>query len=60
MFVCDSLQVVASVTVRYLIVHDCPQAHDAHMHIILLAHETGVLDGFAAGDRAIAATDGRL
>lgn len=36
-----------SVTVWYLIVHDCSQAHDAHMHIIFLADEAGVLDGFA-------------
>lgn len=32
----------------YLIVHDCSQAHDANVHIILLAHKPGVLDGFAA------------
>lgn len=41
----------------YLVVHDCSQAHDAHMHIILLTHEAGVLDGFAIRDWAVAATD---
>lgn len=42
----------------YLIVHDCSQAHDAHMHIIFLAHEPRVLDGFAVWNGSIAATDG--
>lgn len=28
------------------------------MHIIFLAHKAGVLDGLAAGNRAIAATEG--
>lgn len=41
---------------QYLVVHDCSQAHDANMHVIFLAHEAGVLDGSAAGDRAVAAT----
>lgn len=41
----------------YLIVHDCSQAHDAHVHIIFLAHEAGVLDGFAVWNWAIAAID---
>lgn len=36
-----------SVGVCYLVVHDRSQAHDAHMHIIFLAHEAGVFDGFA-------------
>ena len=48
-----------SVSFCYLVVHDCSQAHDAHMHIILLAHEAGVLDGFAVRDWAIPATDDR-
>ena len=43
----------------YLVVHDRSQAHDAHMHIIFLADEARVLDGFAVGNCAIAATDGR-
>lgn len=37
----------ACVSGCYLVVHDCSQTHDAHMHIIFLAHETGVFDGFA-------------
>lgn len=43
----------------YLIVHDSSQAHDAHVHVIFLAHEAGVFDGFAVGNCAIAATHGR-
>lgn len=39
----------------YLVIHDCSQAHDAHMHVVFLAHEAGVLDGFAVGNCAIAA-----
>lgn len=38
----------------YLVVHDCSQAHDANMHVVLLAHESGVLDGSAAGNWAVA------
>lgn len=38
------------VTVRYLVVHDGSQAHDAHVHVVFLADEAGVLDGFAAGN----------
>lgn len=34
----------------YLVVHDCSQAHDANMHVVFLAHESGVLDGSAAGN----------
>lgn len=34
----------------YLVVHDCSQAHDANMHVVFLAHESGVLDGPAAGN----------
>lgn len=41
----------------YLVVHDCSQAHDADMHIILLAHKARVFDGFGVGDGAVAATD---
>lgn len=41
---------------RYLVVHDRSQAHDANMHVVFLAHETGVLDGSAAGNWAVAAT----
>lgn len=37
-------------TVGYLVIHNGSQAHDAHMHVILLADKSGVLDGFAAGD----------
>lgn len=48
---------VRRVTVRYLIVHDGSQAHDAHVHVVFLADETGVLDGFAVGNWAVAAID---
>lgn len=44
---------------QYLVVHDRSQAHDAHVHVVLLAHQAGVLDGFAVRNRAIAATDGQ-
>lgn len=33
----------------YLVVHDGSQTHDANVHVVFLAHESGVLDGPAAG-----------
>lgn len=43
--------------VKYLIVHDCSETHDAHMHVILLTHYPGVFDGFAVCCGTIPAID---
>ena len=45
------------VCIYYLVVHDGSQAHDAHVDVVFLADETGVLDGFGVRHRAISARD---
>ena len=46
---CDG--VCDRVCVSHLVVHHGPQAHHTHVDVVLLTHETGVLESPSAGQR---------